>query len=53
MSAAERFPNAIGASVADNTNVQTAGPRGPALLQDTLLIEKTAHVQARRSGPQN
>jgi catalase len=27
----------------DNTNIQTAGPRGPALLQDIWLIEKMAH----------
>jgi catalase len=29
--------------VVDNTNIQTAGPRGPALLQDVWLIEKLAH----------
>jgi hypothetical protein len=35
---------AIGAPLlADNTNIQTAGPRGPALLQDIWLIEKLAH----------
>jgi catalase len=28
------FTNAAGAPVADNTNILTAGPRGPALLQD-------------------
>ena len=32
--------HATGAPVADNVNVQTAGPRGP-LLQDIWLIEKT------------
>jgi Catalase len=32
-----------GARVADNLNIITAGPRGPALLQDIWLIEKLAH----------
>jgi catalase len=35
--------HATGAPVVDNTNIQTAGPRGPALLQDIWLIEKLAH----------
>ncbi len=35
--------HATGAPVADNVNIQTAGPRGPALLQDIWLIEKLAH----------
>src|ERR1700688_4967027 len=43
MSNTERFTNATGAPVADNTNIMTAGPRGPALLQDIWLIEKLAH----------
>ena len=34
---------ASGAPVADNFNIQTAGPRGPALLQDIWLLEKLAH----------
>jgi catalase len=29
--------------VVDNIDIQTAGPRGPALLQDIWLIEKLAH----------
>ncbi|WP_206240060.1 catalase [Novosphingobium terrae] len=37
------FTNATGAPVADNTNILSAGPRGPALLQDIWLIEKLAH----------
>src|SRR6201993_4903445 len=37
------FTNANGAPVADNTNIMTAGPRGPALLQDLWLLEKLAH----------
>ena len=43
MSKPERFTNATGAPVPDNTNILTAGPRGPALLQDIWLIEKLAH----------
>jgi catalase len=31
MSKAERFTNATGAPVPDNTNILTAGRRGPAL----------------------
>ena len=38
-----RLTHANGAPVADNFNTQTAGPRGPALLQDIWLIEKLAH----------
>ncbi|MBV8046891.1 MAG: catalase [Paludibacterium sp.] len=34
---------AAGAPVADNQNVQTAGPRGPMLLQDVWYLEKLAH----------
>ncbi|MCA1443209.1 catalase [Ensifer sp. IC4062] len=34
---------ASGTPVVDNLNIQTAGPRGPALLQDVWLIEKLAH----------
>jgi catalase len=43
MSTVSRFTNATGSPVADNTNILTAGPRGPALLQDIWLIEKLAH----------
>ena len=43
MSTDKRFTNATGAPVADNTNIMTAGRRGPALLQDIWLIEKLAH----------
>ncbi len=34
---------AAGCPVADNQNVQTAGPRGPQLLQDVWFLEKLAH----------
>ena len=43
MSNEKVFTSATGAPVADNTNIQTAGPRGPALLQDVWLIEKLAN----------
>ena len=47
-----KFTNATGAPVADNTNIMTAGRRGPALLQDIWLIEKMAHFDREvfRSG---
>ncbi|WP_071332094.1 catalase [Burkholderia contaminans] len=35
--------HATGAPVVDNLNIETAGPRGQALLQDIWLIEKLAH----------
>src|ERR1700749_3604928 len=35
--------HASGTPVTDNINIQTAGPRGPALLQDVWLSEKLAH----------
>lgn len=38
-----RLTHATGAPVVDNFNIQTAGPRGPALLQDIWLLEKLAH----------
>ena len=37
-----------GAPVADNQNTLTAGPRGPALLQDYHLLEKLAHQNRER-----
>jgi catalase len=43
MSTTKVFTNATGEPVADNINIMTAGPRGPALLQDIWLIEKPAH----------
>jgi catalase len=33
----------------DNQNIQTAGPRGPALLQDVWFFEKLAHLIAKSS----
>lgn len=43
MSDKMKLTTAAGAPVTDNQNTQTAGPRGPALLQDVWLIEKLAH----------
>ena len=38
-----RLTTISGAPVVDNQNIMTAGPRGPALLQDVWLLEKLAH----------
>ncbi|MEO6972895.1 MAG: catalase [Rhodoferax sp.] len=38
-----RLTTIAGAPVVDNQNIMTAGPRGPALLQDVWLLEKLAH----------
>ncbi|MDI1432513.1 catalase [Polyangium sorediatum] len=43
MSTRPKLTHATGTPVVDNVNIQTAGPRGPALLQDIWLIEKLAH----------
>nr|WP_306429222.1 catalase [Sphingobacterium sp. E70] len=39
----KKLTNRTGAPVADNTNILTAGARGPALLQDVWFLEKMAH----------
>ena len=39
----EKLTTAAGAPVVDNQNTQTAGPRGPVLLQDVWHLEKLAH----------
>lgn len=38
-----KLTTSTGTPVPDNQNVQTAGPRGPALLQDFWFLEKMAH----------
>jgi catalase len=43
MTEKKKLTNAVGAPVADNQNVMTAGPRGPMLLQDVWFLEKLAH----------
>ncbi|MDY0973424.1 catalase [Massilia sp. CFBP9012] len=39
----KELTTAAGAPVVDNQNTMTAGPRGPALLQDVWFLEKLAH----------
>jgi catalase len=39
----KKLTTAFGAPVSDNQNIQTAGKRGPALLQDVWFLEKMAH----------
>jgi catalase len=48
MSNAPQLTTASGIPVADNQNTLTAGPRGPALLQDFHLIEKLQHFNRER-----
>ena len=43
-----RLTTASGAPVDDDQNTQTAGPRGPALMQDAHLMEKLAHFNRER-----
>jgi len=43
MTEKNKLTSVNGAPVADNQNVQTAGPRGPMLLQDPWFLEKLAH----------
>ena len=43
MAEKKKLTSAAGAPVADNQNIMTAGPRGPALLQDLWFLEKLAH----------
>ena len=43
MTEERKLTNNVGAPVADNQNVMTAGPRGPQLLQDVWFLEKLAH----------
>jgi len=39
----KKLTTVAGAPVADNQNTMTAGPRGPALLQDVWFLEKLGH----------
>ncbi len=48
MSKRPTLTTTAGNPVADNQNSQTAGPRGPLLLQDYQLIEKLAHQNRER-----
>jgi catalase len=38
-----KLTTVAGMPVVDNNNVETAGPRGPMLLQDIWFLEKLAH----------
>ena len=44
----QRLTTASGAPVDDDQNTVTAGPRGPALMQDVHLMEKLAHFNRER-----
>lgn len=44
----KRLTTTAGAPIADNQNSQTAGPRGPILMQDYQLLEKLAHQNRER-----
>lgn len=39
----KKLTTSVGIPVVDNQNVQTAGPRGPQLLQDVWYLEKISH----------
>ena len=43
MKNSKKLTTVSGRPVADNQNVQTAGPRGPMLIQDPWFLEKLAH----------
>lgn len=43
MDSNKKLTTATGTPVPDNQNIQTAGPRGPVLLQDFWFLEKMAH----------
>ena len=45
----DKLTTASGASVDDDQNTVTAGPRGPALMQDVHLMEKLAHFNRERT----
>lgn len=44
----KKLTAANGAPIPDNQNTMTAGPRGPALMQDWWLLEKLAHFDRER-----
>ncbi|BBP05979.1 catalase [Sulfuriferula plumbiphila] len=48
MSECPYMTTAAGTPVADNQNSETAGPRGPVLMQDYQLMEKMAHFNRER-----
>lgn len=44
----KKLTTASGMPVDDDQNTVTAGPRGPALMQDIHLMEKLAHFNRER-----
>ena len=44
----KKLTTASGMPVEDDQNTLTAGPRGPALMQDVHLMEKLAHFNRER-----
>ena len=44
MKTSKTMTTSAGAPIADNQNSQTAGPRGPVLLQDYQLIEQKTQI---------
>ncbi len=48
MSECPYMTTAAGTPIADNQNSETAGPRGPVLMQDYQLMEKMAHFNRER-----
>ncbi|MEG1634852.1 MAG: catalase, partial [Rikenellaceae bacterium] len=44
----KNMTTAAGAPVTDNQNIQTAGERGPALMQNVWMMEKLAHFNRER-----
>jgi len=43
-----RLTTSDGCPVGDKTNTLTAGPRGPVLLEDVVLIDEIAHFDRER-----
>lgn len=48
MSEKKQLTTQAGAPVADNQNIETAGPHGPALMQNVWFLEKLAHFNRER-----
>ncbi|MDR3268032.1 MAG: catalase [Tannerella sp.] len=48
MESKETLTTQTGTPVADNQNIQTAGPQGPALMQNAWMMEKLAHFNRER-----
>lgn len=44
----DQLTTAGGAPIGDKTNVLTAGPRGPVLLQDVVFLDEMAHFDRER-----